>query len=157
MPKPQLYRKLRTSFISDEVKHLINSSKEVLMNLNLHEKANRFVSNAKMMACDMMNNGVLATLKQEAKNIDGAVTLMKIGVEAIAALILIVIWVLIPQIGSAIEDNMPAINETSQWASSPAGYELWAQIEPMLRVCIIVVIVALVLKVIYDLRQSSNA
>lgn len=110
----------------------------------------------KIMACDMQAEGIIPTLKSEMKNVDGAVTLMKIGVEAIAALILVVIWVLIPQIGSAITDNMPSINETSQWASSPAGYDLWAQIEPMLRVCVIVVIVALVLKVIYDLRGSGS-
>lgn len=125
--------------------------------MKIHAKLESLSVGAKSMACAFMGHGVLTTLKEEAKNIDGAVTLMKIGVEAIAALILIVIWVLIPQIGSAIEDNMPAINSTSEWAASPAGYDLWAQIEPMLRVCIIVVIVALVLKVIYDLRQSSNA
>lgn len=123
--------------------------------MKIHAKLESLSFGAKSMACAMMGHGILTTLKDEVKNIDGAVTLMKIGVEAIAALILIVIWVLIPQIGSAIEDNMPSINETSQWASSPAGYDLWAQIEPMLRVCIIVVIVALVLKVIYDLRQNS--
>lgn len=126
------------------------------MKINVHAKIQSLNAGAKSMACAMMGHGVLHTLKEEFKNVDGAVTLMKIGIEAIAALILIVIWVLIPQIGSAIEDNMPAINETSQWANSPAGYELWAQIEPMLRVCIIVVIVALVLKVIYDLRQTSG-
>lgn len=127
------------------------------MKLNLHEKAHRFVSNAKMMACDMQTNGVLATLKTEVKNANGAVTLGKIGMEAIAALILIVIWVLIPQIGSAITDNMPAINSSSEWAEyAGSGTELWGQIEPMLRVCIIVIIVALILKVIYDLRDQNN-
>lgn len=123
--------------------------------MKIHAKLESLSFGAKSMACAMMGHGILTTLKDEVQNIDGAVTLMKIGVEAIAALILIVIWVLIPQIGSAIEDNMPAINSTSEWAASPAGYDLWAQIEPMLRVCIIVVIVALVLKVIYDLRQNS--
>lgn len=127
------------------------------MSLNLHEKASRFVSNAKMMACDMQTNGVLATLKTEVKNVTGAVTLGKIGMEAIAALILIVIWVLIPQIGSAITDNMPDIAEGSDWANyTNSGIELWSQIEPMLRVCIIVIIVALILKVIYDLRDQNN-
>lgn len=108
------------------------------------------------MACDMQAEGIIPTLKSELKNVDGAITLMKIGIEAISALILIVIWVLIPQIGSAIEDNMPSIDSASEWASSPAGYDLWVQIEPMLRVCIIVVIVALVLKVIYDLRGAGS-
>lgn len=127
------------------------------MSLNLHEKASRFVSNAKMMACDMQTNGVLATLKTEVKNVTGAVTLGKIGMEAIAALILIVIWVLIPQIGSAITDNMPDIAAGSDWANyTNSGIELWSQIEPMLRVCIIVIIVALILKVIYDLRDQNN-
>lgn len=127
------------------------------MSLNLHEKASRFVSNAKMMACDMQSNGVLATLKAEAKNVTGAITLGKIGMEAIAALILIVIWVLIPQIGSAITDNMPTINESSDWFGyTDSGIDLWSQIEPMLRVCIIVIIVALILKVIYDLRDQNN-
>lgn len=123
----------------------------------MNAKLANFCHNVKSLACDMQANGIIPALKAEAKNVSGAITLGKIGMEAIAALILIVIWVLIPQIGSAITDNMPAINESSDWLKySNSGIELWAQVEPMLRVCIIVIIVALILKVIYDLKGSGN-
>lgn len=123
----------------------------------MNNKVHAFCSNTKALACDMMSNGVMPTLKKELASVDGAITLGKIGMEAISALILIVIWVLIPQIGSAITDNMPSISADSAWNNvTSSGIELWGQVEPMLRVCVIVVIVALILKVIYDLKGSGS-
>lgn len=123
----------------------------------MNAKLANFCHNVKSLACDMQAYGIIPALKAEVKNVSGAITLGKIGMEAVSALILIVIWVLIPQIGSAITDNMPDIADGSTWANyTNSGIELWAQVEPMLRVCIIVIIVALILKVIYDLKGSGN-
>ena len=75
------------------------------------------------LAQKMMNNGIAETLKEEFSNAHGAVTLSRLAFEAIGALILVIILILVPRLGSTIESGMPAIPEGSEWAgASGADY-----------------------------------
>lgn len=115
------------------------------------------LSSLKEKALQVYNEGYLKHYKEAFKNASGAVTISKIAAEAISILILIVVLVLIPLIGSSVEDNMPAINSTSAWkVYEGGGASTWGVVQPLLTVCVIVAIIALVLKVIYDLKQKGN-
>ena len=101
------------------------------------------------------SKGFLKHYAEEFKNAEGAVSIGKIAAECISILILIVVLVLIPQIGSAIEDNMPPMNATSAWKEYAGnGADTWGTVSPLVTVCVIVCLIGLVLKVIYDLRQN---
>ena len=106
------------------------------------------------LAQKMKNNGIAETLKEEFSNAHGAVTLSRLAFEAIGALILIIILILVPRLGSTIEDGMPAINETSQWAGA-SGVDVWGQLEPMFTVAAIVIVIGMVIRVIYGLRDAN--
>jgi len=95
-------------------------------------------------------------LKQTVLNESGAVNMSLIAAEAIGILVLTVIWSIIPYIGSSLESTMPAVNETSPWYGAASGSTLWLQAEPMLRICIIVMIIALVLTVVMGLKRNND-
>lgn len=111
----------------------------------------------KTLATKAMTNGFMKTIKEEAKNREGKVNMARLGVEAIGILVLVVIWTLIPQIGNAITSGMPALPEGSAWGTAANGTSLWIQAEPMLRICVIVLIAALILAVIFELRASKRS
>lgn len=106
-------------------------------------------------AKEVRSKGFLKHYAEEFKKAEGAVSIGKIAAECISILILIVVLVLIPQIGSAIEDNMPAIDANSSWKEYAGnGAETWGTVSPLITVCVIVALIGMVLKVIYDLRQN---
>lgn len=106
-------------------------------------------------AKEVRTKGFLKHYAEEFKKAEGAVSIGKIAAECISILILIVVLVLIPQIGSAIEDNMPAIENTSAWHEyAGEGATTWGTVSPLVTVCVICCLIGLVLKVIYDLRQN---
>lgn len=101
--------------------------------------------------------GFLTHYKREFANAKGAVTISKIGMECVGILVLIVVLILIPTIGAAITAAMPTIESTSPWAGhegDAAG--LWDSVAPIVTVCVLVCLVGLVLKVIFDLRQARS-
>lgn len=108
------------------------------------------------LAVKAMSQGYINTLKEEMKDAHGAVTISKIGFEAIGILVLVVVWLLIPFLGNAITTAMGNIDNTSEWYNAPAGAEMWTSIAPILQTAVIVVIVGLILKVIYDLRANRG-
>lgn len=108
------------------------------------------------LAVKAMSQGYINTLKEEMKDAHGAVTISKIGFEAIGILVLVVVWLLIPFLGNAITTAMGNIDANSEWANAPAGAEMWTSIAPILQTAVIVVIVGLILKVIYDLRANRS-
>lgn len=108
------------------------------------------------MAKRSMTNGFTKTIKEELANADGKINMTRIGMEAIGVLVLVVIWTLIPQIGNAITAGMPTIPSGSGWDVAPNGTSLWTQAEPMLRICVIVLIAALILAVIFELRAGGK-
>lgn len=106
-------------------------------------------------AKEVRSEGFLKHYAAEFAKASGAVSISKIAAECISILILIVVLVLIPQIGSAVEDNMPDIPANSSWTEfTDTGASTWGQISPLITVCVIVCLIGLVLKVIYDLRQN---
>lgn len=106
-------------------------------------------------ALAVKQEGYLNHYREAFKNAGGVVSIGMIAAEAISILILIVVLVLIPTIGAAITDNMPKINETSPWYEHQgSGASTWGQVSPLLTVAVIVVIIGLVLKVIWDLKQN---
>lgn len=108
-------------------------------------------------ALAVKSEGFVNHYKQAFADAHGVVSIGMIAAEAISILILIVVLVLIPTIGSAIEDNMPAINSTSHWAEyTGAGASTWGQVSPLITVAVIVCIIGLVLKVIWDLKRNNN-
>ena len=108
------------------------------------------------LAVKAMSQGYVNTLKEEMKDAHGAVTISKIGFEAIGILVLVVIWMLIPYLGNAIQDAMGNIATTSEWANASSGADMWNTVAPILQTAVIVCIVGLILKVIYDLKTSRN-
>ena len=108
------------------------------------------------LAVKAMSQGYINTLKEEMKDAHGAVTISKIGFEAIGILVLVVVWLLIPFLGNAITTAMGTLPEGSAWANAPKGAEMWTSIAPILQTAVIVVIVGLILKVIYDLRANRS-
>lgn len=114
-------------------------------------------SNLVLKAKMVHEEGFLNHYKREFADAKGAVTVSKIGLEAVGILVLIVILILIPTIGSAIQSAMPTIESTSPWAGhegDAAG--LWESVAPIITVCVLVCLVGLVLKVIFDLRAAKN-
>lgn len=106
-------------------------------------------------AVAVKQEGFIAHYREALQNATGAVNIGMIAAEAISILILIVVLVLIPTIGSAVGDNMPAIKTGSAWANySTSGATTWGQISPLITVAVIVCIIGLVLKVIYDLKKN---
>lgn len=103
-----------------------------------------------------MTNGFMKTIKEEFANTDAKMNMTRIGFEAVGVLVLVVIWTLIPQIGSAITTGM-GTELAGGWASAPNGTSLWLQAEPMLRICVIVLIAALILAVIFELKAGKNS
>lgn len=116
-----------------------------------------FSMSIKTLAAKAMTNGFINTIKEEAKNREGKVNMARLGVEAIGVLVLVVIWTLIPQIGAAITTGMPDLPAGSAWAAAGNGTSLWIQAEPMLRICVIVLIAALILAVIFELRAGKRS
>lgn len=108
------------------------------------------------LAQKMMNNGIAETLKEEFSNAHGAITLSRLAFEAIGALILVIILLLVPRLGSAIESGMPALPEGSEWAGATGGAEMWGQLEPMFTVAAIVIVIGMVIRVIYGFREIAN-
>lgn len=106
-------------------------------------------------ALAVKEEGFISHYKEAFRNAGGYVNVGVIAAECISIMILITILVLIPTIGSAIEDNMPAVSEGSHWANyTGAGATTWGQISPLITVSVIVCIIGLVLKVIYDLKKN---
>ena len=106
-------------------------------------------------AKEVRSKGFLKHYAEEFKNAEGAVSIAAIAAECISILILIEVLVLIPQIGSAIEDNMPDIPTNSSWTEyTGAGADTWGTVSPLVTVCVICCLIGLVLKVIYDLRRD---
>lgn len=113
---------------------------------------------------EIQANLILNGFKQVMLDECGSVSVSKIGQEAIGVLVLVVIFAIIPMVGDIITRNLaisdvPGINGTkvaSPWASSPSGLSLWNQTAPILQAAIIIVIVGLILKVIYDLRVGNE-
>lgn len=103
-----------------------------------------------------MSNGFIKTMKGEFTNTEGKINMIRLGSEAIGVLTLVIIWSLIPQIGNAVTSGMPAIDPSSGWAEAANGTALWMQAEPMLRICVIVLIAALILAVIFELRAGKR-
>ena len=85
----------------------------------------------------------------------GSVSMSKIGTEAIGILVLVVIFSLIPNISSVITTNL---NTTlaAGWEKAPSGASLWSQTAPILQAAVIIVVVGLILKVIYNVRAGSD-
>lgn len=102
----------------------------------------------------MMNNGIVKTLKEEFSNAHGAVTMSRLAFEAIGALILVIILILVPRLGATIEDGMPALPDNSTW-SSTAGGDIWGQLEPMFTVAALVIVVGIIIRVVYALREAN--
>lgn len=109
-----------------------------------------------MLAHRSMANGFFNTMKNEFANTEGRVNMARLGTEAVGILVLVVIWTLIPQIGNAVTTGMPAIPAGSGWAGAANGSSLWLSAEPMLRVAVIVLVAALILAVIMELRQAKS-
>ena len=111
----------------------------------------------------------------------GSVDMSKIGHEAIGVLALIVIFTIIPIVGSLISSSLviPNITETvfvgykdpinnttpvyenisklSPWVDGmPSGINLWEQIGPIFQISAVIVIVGFILKVIYDFKTSNG-
>ena len=106
-------------------------------------------------AVAVKQEGFFQHYKEALKNTHGAVNIGMIAAEAISILILIVVLVLIPTIGSAVGDNMPEISNTSAWHEyADSGASTWGQVSPLITVAVIVCIIGLVLKVIYDLKRK---
>lgn len=105
------------------------------------------------LANKMMTNGISATLKEEFSNAHGAVTLSRLAFEAIGALILVIILILVPRLGSTIESGMPDLPAESAWGNG-TGAEMWGQLEPMFTVAAIVIVIGMVIRVIYGLRDQ---
>lgn len=103
---------------------------------------------------ELHGNLITKGLKQLMLDECGAVTMSKIGYEAIGILVLVVIWAIIPEVGVIITQNLNANTTGTEWADAPSAAGLWTQTAPMMQACIIIVIVGLILKVIYDLRQN---
>lgn len=104
------------------------------------------------LANKMMTNGISATLKEEFSNAHGAVTLSRLAFEAIGALILVIILILVPRLGSTIESGMPDVTDPN-WTSA-SGADMWGQLEPMFTVAAIVIVIGMVIRVIYGLRDQ---
>lgn len=109
----------------------------------------------KTLAAKAMTNGFVKTMKEEFSNTEGKVNMARLGVEAIGILVLVVIWTLIPVIGSAITKGMPAVTDAA-WTAAGNGTSLWTTAEPLLRVCVIVLIAALILAVVFELRAGKK-
>lgn len=107
------------------------------------------------LARNSMSNGFIKTMKEEFTNNEGKFNMTRLGFEAIGVLVLVVIWTLIPVIGSAITKGMPAVTDTA-WASAANGTSLWTTAEPLLRVCVIVLIASLILAVVFELRAGKK-
>ena len=100
----------------------------------------------------------------------GSVSVSKIGQEAIGILILVVIFAIVPMLGSIVSLNLnvpPTIQRynvsnaqmetvANPWSSVPNGTAMWAQVAPILQAAIIIIIIGLILKVIYDLRSGTS-
>lgn len=108
-------------------------------------------------AMQVKAEGFLNHYKRELADAKGAVTISKIGLEAVGILVLIVILILIPTIGNAIQAAMPTIAESSAWAEfTEDAANLYGSVAPIITVCVLVCLVGLVLKVIFDLRANKN-
>lgn len=108
------------------------------------------------LAHKAMAVGFKQTMKEEIKNREGRVSMAMIGAEAVSILVLIVVFMIIPFIGQAISNAMGNIDVNSPWANAPNGTSLWSSVAPILQTACIVVVVGLILKVIYDLRQNQK-
>ena len=84
----------------------------------------------------------------------GSVDMSKIGHEAIGVLALIVIFTIIPIVGSLIENSM-SLPDGSKWANVTSGIKLWEQIGPIFKIAAVIVIVGFILKIIYDFKTSN--
>lgn len=108
-------------------------------------------------AMQVKAEGFLNHYRRELADAHGAVTISKIAFEAIGILVLIIVLVLIPVIGNAVETAMPAPDPTSPWADFIGqGATMWGTVAPIITVCVLVTIVGLVLKVIWDLKKNNN-
>lgn len=63
---------------------------------------------------------------------------------------LIVMFSLVPVIGSQVDNAMPEINASSPWASEdlPSGSQLWTTIGPLLVLCALIAVIMVVLKLL---------
>lgn len=108
------------------------------------------------LAKQSMSNGFIKTMKGEFANTEGKINMARLGAEAIGVLTLVIIWTLIPQIGNAVTSGMPTIDPSSGWADVANGTSLWQNAEPLLRVCVVVLIASLILAVIFELRAGKR-
>ncbi len=119
-------------------------------------KSDKYLTRCRNLATKMMNNGIKNTLKEEFSNAHGSVTMRQLAFEAIGALILVVILILVPRLGASIEDGLPAIPENSSWVGTTDGGSIWGQLEPMFTVAALVIIIGIVIRVVYGLRDAGN-
>lgn len=117
-------------------------------------KSDKYLTRCQNLATKMMNNGIVKTLKGEFSNAHGAVTMGRLAFEAIGALIFVIILILVPRLGATIESGMPALPSDSSWGSASGG-EVWSQLEPMFTVAALVIVVGMIIRVVYALRDTN--
>lgn len=63
---------------------------------------------------------------------------------------LIVLFSLVPVIGSSVDNSMPTIENDSPWASEdmPTGSGLWSTVGPLLVLCALIAVIMVVLKLL---------
>lgn len=118
------------------------------------KKMKKYAERVNALAHKMMSHGIAATLKEEFANAHGSVTLSRLAFEAIGALILVIILLLVPRLGSTIEEGLPDLPAESAWGNF-SGSGLWGQLEPMFTVAAIVIIIGMVIRVIYGLKNTE--
>ena len=100
--------------------------------------------------------GFLSHYREAFKNASGMVSIGQIAAECIAVLVLVCIMTLVPMVASSVQDNLPAISNTSAWNSSVnAGADVWGTAVPLLNVACLICIIGLVLHVIVSLKHRD--
>lgn len=90
-------------------------------------------------------------LKGAITNAKGAISMTKLGAEVIGIVILCVIVAICPVICDAITKALP--NVTGDWGDVTAN-SMFTTLIPMVQVCAIILIAALVIKAIYDFKKN---
>lgn len=89
----------------------------------------------------------------------GAMSIDGLAKEAIAVLILIIIFAIVPKIGMMVTSslsNVSTVDKATQtaWSHAPDGAALWTQMAGIIQIAALILIVAIIIRAIYQFKQN---
>ena len=125
--------------------------------MSFKQKCTAVVSRGHQLRDDLATRGFKHLMLDEC----GSMSIDGLAKEAIAVLVLIIIFAIVPKIGMMVSGSLSNVgtvdaNITKAWAGAPDGAALWTQMAGIIQIAAVILIVAVIIRAIYRFKQQST-